>query len=315
MAWVTWRQHRLQLYVMGALVGLLGLSALLSSIPIRNAYNRQAVESCLPPTARSGCELIVSHFNTTFAAPDAIARYLIVLPALAGLFVGAPLLAREFEQGTYRLAWTQSMTRRRWLLSKTLVLCIATAVAGGALAAIAMWWRQPFDSLEGRISPAAFDIEGLVVPAYAVFALAVGILAGLLLRRTIPAMSLAFGVFVALRLGVEKLVRPQYMEPLQRTAAGVRSETYAKDWVLQNTLVNSQGRPISTSIEDSAILHAQAAKLDPQEYLYSLGWRRVVEYQPDSRFWSFQLIEAGIFFALALVVLALAIWLVRRTPA
>lgn len=314
MAWLTWRQHRVQLYAMGGLIALAGLAAFLSSIPIRAAYHQDALSSCLPPAARSGCDLIVSHFRTEFAAPGAIARYLIVLPALAGLFVGAPLLAREFEQGTFRLAWTQSITRERWLLSKSLLLCLATALAGVAVSAIAMWWRAPFDSLEGRMSPASFDVEGAVVPAYAVFALSVGVLAGLLLRRTIPAMSLALGVFIATRLGVEKLVRPNYIDPLQRTAMPGPS-THANEWVLRNSFVDEVGRKISTGREDLAIVHAQQARIDPQEYLVSLGWRRVIDYQPESRFWTFQLIEAGIFVSLAIVAVAIAVWLVRRRPA
>jgi len=182
----------------------------------------------------------VSHFKTQFGAYGAIARYLIVVPALAGLFIGAPLLAREFEHGTHRLAWTQSVTRQRWLLAKTLLLSLATAAAALALAGISMWWRQPFDNLEGRMSPARFDIEGVVVPAYAVFALALGVVAGLLLRRTIPAMSVALGVFVAVRLGVEKLLRPHYLAPLHRIATPGRP-TYVSDWVLQNSFVDAVG--------------------------------------------------------------------------
>jgi hypothetical protein len=313
MAWLTWRQHRLQLYAMGALVAVAGLAALLSSIPIRSGYHQNALSSCLPPAARTGCDLIVSHFKTQFAASGAIVRYLIVVPAFAGLFVGAPLLAREFEHGTHRLAWTQSVTRQRWLLAKTLLLSGATAVAALALGAIALWWRAPFDSLEGRIAPARFDIEGLVVPAYAVFALALGVLAGLLLRRTIPAMSVALAAFVAIRVGIEKLVRPHYLAPLHQIATPGRPPN-PSDWVLQNSFIDSVGRNIATAREDVAIVHAQRARIDPQSYLLDLGWRRVVTYQPDSRFWTFQAIEAGIFFALAALVLGASIWLVRRTP-
>jgi hypothetical protein len=314
MAWLTWRQHRLQLFAMGTLVALSGLAALLSSLPIRAAYHQHALSSCLPPAARSGCDLIVSHFKTQFGTSGAILRYLIVVPALAGLFVGAPLLAREFEHGTHRLVWTQSVTRQRWLLVKALLLSLATALAALALAAIAMWWLEPFDSLEGRIAPAHFDIEGVVVPAYAVFALALGVLAGLVLRRTIPAMSLALGAFVAIRLGVEKLLRPHYMAPLHQIAApgGPPSPS---DWVLRNSFVDSVGRHIATAREDVAIVHAQRARIDPQSYLLDLGWRRVVTFQPDSRFWTFQAIEAGIFVALAAIALGVSLWLVRRTPA
>jgi len=39
-------------------------------------------------------------------------------PALLGIFWGAPLIARELETGTCRLAWNQSVTRTRWLTVK-----------------------------------------------------------------------------------------------------------------------------------------------------------------------------------------------------
>ena len=133
MAWVTWRQHRHQLLIGLALIVGLALAALITGLPMRTAYQREALSSCLPPTARSGCDIIVRHFQSEFGSRVDIARYLILLPALVGMFVGAPLLARELEQGTHRFAWTQSVTRRRWLLTKTLLLALAvTAERAGA---------------------------------------------------------------------------------------------------------------------------------------------------------------------------------------
>ena len=186
MAWVTWRQHRHQLLIGLALILGLALAALITGLPMRTAYNREALSSCLPPTARSGCDIIVRHFQAEFGSRVDIAGYLILLPALVGMFVGAPLLARELEHGTHRFAWTQSVTRRRWLLSKTLLLALAVTLGGIVLSAIVMWWRHPFDGLEGRMSPGGFEIQGLVVPAYALFAFALGVLAGGALRRTWP---------------------------------------------------------------------------------------------------------------------------------
>ena len=167
MAWVTWRQHRHQLLIGLALIVFLALAALVTGLPMRTAYQREALSSCLPPTARSGCDIIVRHFQSEFGSRVDIARYLILLPALVGMFVGAPLLARELEHGTHRFAWTQSVTRRRWLLSKTLLLALAVTLSAVVLSAIVTWWRQPFDGLEGRMSPSGFEIQGLVVPAYA----------------------------------------------------------------------------------------------------------------------------------------------------
>ena len=85
-----------------------------------------------------------------------------------------------------------------------------------------MWWRHPIDAAQGRMGPSGFEIEGLVVPAYAVFALAVGVLAGALLRRTIPAMSAALATFLAVRLAVEKFLRPHFLAPLHEHAAASR---------------------------------------------------------------------------------------------
>jgi hypothetical protein len=315
MAWVTWRQHRPQLLATAGLLFLLALVALVTDLPIRAAYHRHSMSACLPPASRSGCEIIVNHFRSEFASRVAVARYLIVLPVLPALFIGAPLLAREFEHGTFRLAWTQGVSRRNWILSKTALLTLATLVAAALLSALAMWWRQPFDSVDGRIAPTGFDVEGPVVLAYAFFGLAFGVLSGLVLRRTVPAMSLTLGVFVAARLGVEKILRPHYLAPLHRTASGLSIGERARYWVLDNRLVDAAGRQISAGREDLAIVHAQHARVDPQEYLLTLGWKRVITYQPDSRFWTFQGIETAIFVILGVVAVGVAIALVRRTPA
>jgi hypothetical protein len=237
-----------------------------------------------------------------------------VLPALAGIFIGAPLLARELEHGTHRFVWTQGVTRRRWLLTQTAVLAGATVAAAALTSVLVMWWRSPFDTLDGRMSPSGFDIEGVVVPAYALFALAVGVLAGLVFRRTVPAMTATLVVFVATRLVVLNFLRPHYLAPLHRTAVATDTGRQAGDWLLSDTLVDAAGRQITAGREDLAVLHAQQAGIDPHAYLVSVGWKRAISYQPAGRFWEFQLIEAGLFAALAVAIVLGAIWLVRRTP-
>jgi hypothetical protein len=178
-----------------------------------------------------------------------------------------------------------------------------------------MWWRQPFDHVQGRLSPAGFDVEGPVVPAYALFALTVGILAGLLLRRTLAALSVAAAVFVAARAGVELLLRPHYLQPLHRTATGLAAGARARDWVFDNVVVDAVGRTITSAREDLAVVHAQRAGVDPQQYLASLGWRRVITFQPADRFWTFQGIETAIFLALAALAVLASVALLRRRPA
>jgi hypothetical protein len=314
MAWVTWQQHRAQLVAGLGLLTALALAAIGTHVPISDAYRHDALPDCLPPSVRPGCDLIVAHFQGEFGRWATAVRVLAVLPVLAGLFVGAPLLARELELGTYRIAWTQAITRRRWLLSKTALLAAATVLAAGLSSALVMWWRHPFDTLQGRMAPSGFDVEGLVVPAYAVFALAVGVLAGLLLRRTVAAMTVTLVVFAAARLIVLTFLRPNFLAPLHRTVLPTETGSRAGDWVLSDTLVDAGGRQISAAREGLAVLHAQQANIDPHTYLVTLGWKRVISYQPAGRFWTFQLIEAGIFVTLSTAIVLVALWLVRRTP-
>jgi hypothetical protein len=291
------------------------LLALATGPAIRSGYEQQDLAACLPPATRSGCDIIVRHFQSEHDTIVFVARYLVFLPALVAVFVGAPLLARELEHGTYQLAWTQGVTRKRWLVSQTLLLAAATLLGALALSAIVMWWRAPFDRIDGRMSPSRFELEGVVVPAYAVFALALGVFSGALLRRTVPAMTAALAAFVAVRLAVATFLRPRYLAPEHDTATGLTPNTHAHDWVLSNSLVDALGRQISAASENLAIEHAQAARIDVQEYLLALGWRRAVSFQPADRFWTFQAIEAGIFLGLAAVIVIATLRLVQRTPA
>jgi len=314
MAWVTWRQHRAQLVATAGLLLALVAAAFGTRLPIQAAFDRESLSACLPPATRAGCDIIVTHFEGEFGGWVAAIRGLAVLPILAGLFVGAPLFARELELGTHRFAWTQGVTRRRWLLTKTALLAAGTVLAGAVASGVVMWWRAPYDALEGRIGPSSFDIEGVVVPAYALFALALGVLAGLVFRRTVAAMTATLVAFGATRFVVLTFVRPHFLAPLHRTVVATDSGLQAGDWVLNDTLVDGGGRQITGAREDLAVLHAQLAGIDPHTYIVTLGWKRVISYQPAGRFWTFQLLEAGLFVALAVAVVLVTLWLVRRTP-
>jgi hypothetical protein len=128
------------------------------------------------------------------------------------MFWGAPLVARELESGTYRLAWTQSVTRRRWLSIKV-ALAGMTALAVAALASLLVsWWFAPFDAInKNRFDQSVFTERGIVAIGYTAFAFALGVVAGTLMRRTLPAMAATLLGFVAVRIAFTFWARPHLL--------------------------------------------------------------------------------------------------------
>src|SRR5205814_8144758 len=136
----------------------------------------------------------------------------LVVPLLIGLFWGAPLVARELEDGTHRLVWTQSVTRRRWFTTKVALVGGAAAAGAVAFAELVTWWSSMFTRANAdRLTPGIFDIRGIVPVAYVLFALALGVFVGTLVRRTLPAMAATLGAFIGVRILVTLFLRAHYL--------------------------------------------------------------------------------------------------------
>lgn len=142
----------------------------------------------------------------------------IVMPGIIGIFWGAPLVAREIEAGTFRLAWTQSVTRTRWLTVKVGVIGLTAMAAAGLLSLMVTWWASPLDRVDMNLF-GLFDQRGIVPIGYAAFAFALGVTAGVVIRRSLPAMAATLVVFVAARLAFVRLVRPHLLAPTVKTLA------------------------------------------------------------------------------------------------
>src|SRR5262249_774497 len=152
-------------------------------------YQRLGIGACLAESTRSPkCNTALYAFQGDFTFAINAIVWLNVLPALLGVFIGAPLVAREIEQGTFRLAWTQSVTGMRWLAVKLGVVLGTALLATAALTVLLTWWLGPLDHFGGLYFPLAFDFEGTVPLAYAAYALALAVAMGTLLRRAVPAM-------------------------------------------------------------------------------------------------------------------------------
>jgi len=294
MIWVSWRQHRSQAAACLALLAALAVYAIIEGTSMRTAFSSDGlVGSCLARSQGTACAAGVTAFMNEFSSAVNIAFWSVALivPGLIGVLVGGSLIAREFEYGTWRLAWSQTVPRARWLAVKLALVTGGLIVLGAAITAVITWYRAPMDQLTGHLQHNIFDYEGLVPTAYILCAFGFAVLAGLLIRRSIPAMVAAFIPWLAIRLVIEFVFRPHFMTPL--TTQGTCTPT----------------APCGTGI--SSVPQATGHIGD-----WVLGMNRNgFIYQPESRFWPFQFIEAGIFVALTAAALGATIWLLRRRAA
>jgi hypothetical protein len=274
------------------------------------------------------------------------------VPALIGLFWGAPLIARELDSGTFRLAWSQSITRARWATVKLVLIGGATMLTAGLASLLIGWWSSPLyqaasqagpNSLSiSRLSSTLFTTTGIVPLGYAAFAFALGTAAGLLLRRTLPAMAVTLAVFIAIQVLVPMLVRPHLIPPVQTTLAastvqlgagfaqpnrdfffqlaGISGQPGA--WILGDRFVGAAGQAV-TRLPSACVglppgsgapgTRAAGSGADPlASCLARHGVKVAVSYQPASRYWELQSAETALYLALTVGLGRLCYWAVRR---
>ena len=327
MTWVIWRQYRVTAAIAGAILAAFAVLFLITGLQDA-AHWHAALASCAKDGSCAGLAQTVSLGG---GALGALTFLTVAVPVLFGMFWGAPAVARERETGTLQFAWTQSVTRRRWLSVKTGWLLLAGAVFGGAVAGIVTWWYAPVNALNhGQFTQGYFDIQGIVPIGYAVFAVALGIAAGTLIGRSLPALAVTGGVFLAIRLAFTYWVRVHYMAAVT-TIYSVTQNFSPKGafWPLTGGVVLPGGQlTTSLSVGPGYIVSNPGAPAIPASCqqvesqisatlacMARLGYHSFATYQPGYRFWPFQFIETGIFVALAAALIAVTFLVVRRRDA
>ena len=325
MIWLSWRQLRTQAAVVAAAVGpaavVLVLVGRIGPGPTGNVFD----------------QLTSADRSLYFAGIVVVA----ITPALLGAFWGAPLVARELETGTHRLAWNQTVSRTRWLAVRLGLTGLTAGTAMAVLTLAVSWWSAPLDGalsdthggLPSRLTPVSFAMRGVVPVAYGIFAVALGVAVGVMLRRSLPAMAATLALFTFVQIAMPLWVRPHLIPPVTRTEVlsmdsldGIQLRGEGDDpvtlvtarpagpgdWVLTNRTLDPSGRALAampdwfarcvppprpetqiSGAESRAALDACFSRLAAE------GYRQQLVYQPASRFWPLQWAETGLFLALS----------------
>jgi hypothetical protein len=326
MAWVIWRQHRITVGAAAAALGALAAYVWIVGVQLHHAYVAAATCNQTSPA----CAELITNFN--FMNHVLQGGYVLQLvPALIGAFVGAPLLARELETGTFRYAWTQGFERWRWALAKLVALAIVVFAAAGALSMLFSWYYAPYfatrnDALSlaesSPFSSALFNLRGVSFPAWTLLAFAIGALAGMLIRRVVPAIVATLAIYTAVALLAGNVLRQHYLAPVLAKglnvpgSAWIQSQWWDKGSRFAFTDWRDAPRPL---VEACAGIPRGPVGKPPQGNVALCfahhGYTQWTSFQPVSRFWPFQWIEGGWLFALSAVVIAVTVMLVRRRVA
>lgn len=331
MIWLTWRQFRLQAWFTLAALGVVAAVLAVTGPHLADLYRRSGAAGCTTDCAGAVRSFLAE--AETGVAPVVYAAgigLVFAVPALVGVFWGAPLVARELETGTYKLAWSQSITRTRWLAVKLIGTVAAGVLAAGVLSLATTWWAGPLDEANAdRMLPHVFAARGIVPLGYAAFAVVVGVAAGLVLRRTVPAMAVTLVVVVAAQLVMPMALRQRLIEPVVTTApldtsalvevtisqeGTMRVQAAVKQpgaWVVANRTVTASGAEF-TGPYDEEKCGRDGSPQQCDAWLGTLGLRQVATFQPADRFWALQWREAGLLVAAAVVVAGFCFWWLRR---
>jgi hypothetical protein len=337
---LSWLQFRTQAVTVAAVTAVFAIVLAATGPHLASLYAASAITGCHGGSCGVAASTFLSRLAVT--SPYSIVYLLgigliLVAPAVIGIFWGAPLIARELETGTYQLAWTQSITRTRWLMAKLALAGLAAMAVTEALSLIYAWWANPIGQaigllggdggshpFEGRFSSVIFATHGITPVGYAAFAFALGTAIGALIRRTVPAMAVTLAIFAAAQVAMPLGVRPHLIPP-DHTVATIQSADLdygnltatvvpgqPSAWLISSGAINAAGQTISRLPAACQAAGSGLKPSSPGPCLERRGFREAVAYEPASRYWPLQWIETGIFLVLALALAGFCFWRLGR---
>jgi hypothetical protein len=329
----AWLQFRMQAAIAAGALAIVAVVLALTGPNLVHLYDT-TIANC---AAHHDCSTATTDFTNTDGPLQVFLDFLVlVVPLLIGMFWGAPLVSSEFEAGTFRLAWTQGVTRTRWLAVKLGLGAFASAAIAGLLSLMVSWWSSQLDQVNADpFNSLRFGVRDVVPIGYAAFAFALGLTAGLLFRRMLPAMLTALVGFVAAREVVTAWVRPYLLTPLHKslpittatpvsidqTSPGIikafestRGISLPDAWVYSVKIVDQAGHTPTAPFLNRACPLGNYGPLDPRDCTARLAakFHQLVTYQPGSHYWLMQWYELAIFLGLSIVLGGFCFWWIRR---
>lgn len=324
--------HRVRQPLVAIAIALatVGLLAMVTGMRMHGDYTSSGLADCLSLGNRANCQPLIDRYANRFDSLTILILPLVLLPGLLGAFLGAPLVAREVEAGTHRFWWTQGVTRTRWFTTSSAVAIGVAALAGTAYAVIADRWLGVSNVVTDERFSRLYDLQGVVPIAACVFAVALGIACGVVLRQTLPAMVATLGVFIAVRIITASFLRPHFAGSQTLSVPYARTDPLAGTgaWEISNRTIDRTGVVLGrdgsldlTGLGNRCpgISASPGAELPDstivERCLRDLNVRSVIRYQPGDRFWPFQIAESVVLIGLAGIALAVAARAVQRRPA
>ncbi|MER6099341.1 hypothetical protein ABT154_26525 [Streptomyces sp. NPDC001728] len=307
--WVTIRQHRRSLWVALALAALAVATLITSRLWSDSATEALRAAGCTYGDDRSCYDPVL-----VYTADQWFARHLVeytalgmlVLPGLLGAFLAGPLIARELESGTYRLAWTQSVSPARWLAAKLAVPAALVVTVVPLLGLVFHWsWSTgpARDFPTYWYEPTMFASYGTVPVTNALLGLALGTAVGLLVRRTVLAMGVA-ALVTGVAVAALAWLRPG-LWPADTLTGRELSLRVSDAWVLSNGMITSSGERVGWEYCSISAETERACMIGRG------GVTDYADFHPSSHFWPLQLVESGIALALATLVLLVTFRVLR----
>lgn len=343
MNWLVWRQHRKQFIVLALVLALYTALVIPTGLHFWHAY-QQALATC--GRTQTCDQLSIQLFQTAWdsnlnpsqpgGGVNVVILLILALPFLLGMFVGVPLIAREYDEGTNLLVWTRSISRRKWLSVKLFWILTATVIFAGIFSALTTWWSKTGNVLYvDRFDTLKFDLQGIVPVAYALFAVSLGIVLGAWLKRIMVAIGVTLAILLALHITIGAALRPHYATPFTVTASMTLNALDAKlphgAWVVSRDFVDQHGRVSSRPFDypdfparcQALVDQAQApiagghkvAPTDVDNCLTAAGYHQIAKYQPSYRYWDFQRIETGIYLGMTTLAIGATYLLVLKRDA